>query len=69
MAKRIRTLFNEQGITKKLKNRALQGILLAGKVFKALPAVVGSVVAKAAGLTAEHTWALTVFTADLLEYG
>ena len=69
LAKRIRTLFREQGIT-------VFSILTIFSIFKAveaLPAIVGSVVGailsflgKAVRFVAEHTWGLTVFVLGLI---
>ena len=59
---------------KKLLNRLADALKrLAGKAAEALPAIIGSgvvsflsLLGKAVGFVAEHTWALTVFAAGLI---
>ena len=65
----------DERVLKKWLNRlahALKG--LAGKAVEASPAIVGSVVCailnflgKAVGFVAEHTWALIIFDAGLID--
>ena len=65
----------DEGILKKWLDRLVDTLeRLAGKTVEALPAIVGSLVAailsflgKAVGFVAEHTWALIVFVAGLID--
>ena len=65
----------DQGTLKKWLNRVADALKrLTGKAVEALPAIVGNVVhaissflGKAVGFVAEHTWALIVFVAGLIE--
>ena len=62
----------EEGILKQWLDRLADALKkFAGKVIKALPAILGSVVGvsflgKAVGFVAEHTWTLFVFIAGLV---
>ena len=65
----------DEGILKKWLDRLADALKrLAGQAVEELPAIVGSLVAailsflgKAVGFVAEHTWALIVFVAGLID--
>ena len=69
------SLLKDRGVLNKWLSRLADALKsLAGKVVEALPAIVGSVasailsfIGKAVGFIAEHTWALIVLVAGLIE--